>query len=60
MTEHIFDLLERHQRLDSLLRIAQNRRFADPCEIVRLKNRKARIRDRLARQLPPVAGHLSL
>ncbi|WP_188772582.1 DUF465 domain-containing protein [Novosphingobium endophyticum] len=56
MTERIFLLLERHQRLDSLLRIAQSRRFADPYKIASLKKRKARIRDRLVRQTPPVAG----
>lgn len=56
MTERIFRLLERYQRVDSLLRIAQGRRFADPHEIARLKNGKREIRNRLVRQLPPVAG----
>lgn len=60
MTERIFLLLERHQRLDGLLRTAQNRRFADPYEIARLKQRKSKIRDRLARQLPPVVRPSSL
>lgn len=56
MTESIFRLLDRHQRLDSLLRIAQGRRFADPYEIARLKNGKEKIRNRLVRQSPPVVG----
>ena len=56
MTERIFRLLERHQRLDALLRIAQDRRFTDPYEIAYLKHSKTRIRDRLVRQLPPVVG----
>lgn len=56
MPEYIFRLLERHQRLDFLLRTAQGRHFADPYEIARLKQRKQRIRDRLTRQLPPIAG----
>jgi len=56
MTESIFRLLERHQRLDFLLRIAQGRRFADPYEIALLKNGKEKIRNRLVRQSPPVVG----
>lgn len=56
MTERIFRLLESYQRVDSLLRIAQDRRFADPHEIARLKNGKRKIRNRLVRQLPPVVG----
>ncbi len=56
MTDRIFRLLEKYQRLDLLLRIAQSRRFADPCEIAHLKQRKTWIRNRLVRQSPPVAG----
>lgn len=56
MTEDSFRMLERHQRLDALLRIAQDRRFADPCEIAYLKHSKTMTRDRLVRQLPPVVG----
>ena len=56
MAESIFRLLERHQRLDFLLRIAQGRRFADPYEIALLKNGKEKIRNRLVRQSPPVVG----
>lgn len=49
MSEIAFSLLERHQRLDALLRIAQSRRFADPLEIARLRKLKLGIKDRLAR-----------
>lgn len=49
MPDSTFRLLERHQRLDELLRRAQTKRFADPLEIARLKKLKLAIRDRLAR-----------
>lgn len=49
MSEPIFRLMERHQRLDSALRRAQERRFADPAEIARLKKLKLAIKDRIAR-----------
>ena len=49
MSDHVFLLLERHQRLDEQLRRAQSRRFADPFEIARLKKLKLAIKDRLAR-----------
>jgi hypothetical protein len=45
----VFHLMERHQRLDDHLRSAQQRRFADPVEIVRLKKLKLAIKDRIAR-----------
>ncbi|EHJ60556.1 hypothetical protein NSU_2489 [Novosphingobium pentaromativorans US6-1] len=60
MTERIFRLLERQQRLDVLLRLAQGRQFADPHEIALLKRMKTRIRDRLSRHLPPIAERMSL
>jgi hypothetical protein len=41
--------MERHQKLDELLRRAQSRRFTDPFEIGRLKKLKLAIKDRLAR-----------
>ncbi|EQB19534.1 MAG: hypothetical protein K0R64_289 [Novosphingobium lindaniclasticum] len=54
MTDFMFRLLERHQKLDALLRLAQGRRFADPLEIARLKRLKQEFRGRLARlHLPP-------
>ena len=49
MTDNVFRLLEKHQRLDERLRHAQARRFNDPIEIARLKKLKLAIKDRLAR-----------
>jgi len=49
MSDTVFRLLERHQRLDERLRSAQSRRWPDPFEIVRLKKLKLMIKDRLAR-----------
>ncbi|MCB2074900.1 MAG: YdcH family protein [Novosphingobium sp.] len=49
MSDKAFRLLERHQRLDELLRRAQSKRFADPLEIARLKKLKLAMKDRLAR-----------
>jgi len=55
MTEQMFRLLERNQKLDVLLRLAQGRRFADTLEIARLKRLKQEFRGRLARLLLPPA-----
>lgn len=52
MSDHVFRLMERHQKLDERLRRAQSRRFADPFEIARLNKLKRMIRDRLARFVP--------
>jgi len=49
MSDRVFRLLERHQKLDAALRTAQRRRLADPFEIVRLKKLKLAIKDRIAR-----------
>lgn len=49
MSERIFRLLERHQKLDDRLRMAQSSRIADPFEIARLKKLKLAIKDRLSR-----------
>lgn len=54
MSEYMFRLLELHQKLDAMIARARLRRFADPVEIARLRERKLRIRDRLARLFPPV------
>ena len=51
MSEHVFRLLERHQRLDSRLNQARTRRWADPFEIARLKKLKLAIKDRVNRLL---------
>lgn len=48
MSDRIFRLLERHQKLDAHLRRVQARRFPDPLEIMRLKKLKLAIKDRLA------------
>ncbi|MFA7587046.1 MAG: YdcH family protein [Novosphingobium sp.] len=57
MTDRVFHLLERHQKLDDQLRRAQARKFADPFEILRLKKLKMAIKDRIVR-IPgiPAAG----
>ena len=49
MSDRVFRLMERHQRLDERLRNVQRLRFADPIEIVRLKKLKLAIKDRIAR-----------
>ena len=49
MSDHVYRLLERHQKLDDLLRRAQSRRTADPFEVLRLKKLKLAIKDRIAR-----------
>lgn len=49
MSDRVFRLMERHQKLDEALRHAQRRRLADPFEIVRLKKLKLAIKDRMAR-----------
>ena len=49
MSNRIYRLLERHQRLDDHLRRAQARRFVDPYEISRLKKIKLAIKDRIDR-----------
>ncbi len=49
MSDGIFRLLERHQKLDDALRAAQRRRWIDPFEVARIKKLKLAIKDRLAR-----------
>lgn len=49
MSNSIFRLLERHQRLDEQIRIEQQRRQPDPFQILRMKKLKLAIKDRLAR-----------
>ena len=49
MSDQVYLLLERHQKLDDRLRRAQKRRFVDPFEIVRLKKLKLAVKDALAR-----------
>lgn len=49
MSDRVFRLLERHQKLDEALRRLQAKRWPDPLEIARLKKLKLAIKDRLAR-----------
>ena len=49
MSDHLFRLMERHQKLDDALRQQQARRWPDPFAIARLKKLKLAIKDRLAR-----------
>jgi len=53
MTDRVFRLMERHQKLDDALRRLQARKAADPFEIVRLKKLKLALRDALARIAGP-------
>ena len=49
MSDRVYRLLERHQKLDDALRHALRRRAGDPFEIIRLKKLKLAIKDRIAR-----------
>ncbi|MDE8650921.1 DUF465 domain-containing protein [Novosphingobium album (ex Liu et al. 2023)] len=53
MTDRVFRLLERYQKLDTLLRLAQSKRFADPFEISTLRKRKRWIGQRLTDLVRP-------
>ena len=53
MTNRLFLMLERQQKLDALLRIAQSRRHADPLEVARLRARKVSLRRRLSEIMRP-------
>jgi len=49
MSDQVYLLLERHQKLDERLRSEQRRLFTDPFEIARIKKLKLAIKDKLAR-----------
>lgn len=49
MSDKVYRLLERHQKLDALLRQVQARRWLDPLETSRIKKLKLAVRDRLSR-----------
>jgi uncharacterized protein YdcH (DUF465 family) len=51
MSDRLFHLMERHQKLDALIRAASARRHRDPFEVLRLKKLKLAIKDRMARLL---------
>ena len=53
MSERVYRLLRRHQKLDEQLQRAKTRLWADPFEIARLKKLKLAIKDRLARLAGP-------
>lgn len=48
MSDRMFRLLERHQKLDRLIAAAQRRRASDSLELIRLKKLKLAIKDRIA------------
>lgn len=49
MSDRLFRLLERHQKLDRMIAAAHSRRFGDSLELFRLKKLKLAIKDRMAR-----------
>ena len=51
MSERLFHLMERHQKIDAALEYARRSPTSDPLEITRLKKLKLAIKDRLARLL---------
>jgi hypothetical protein len=53
MSNRIFRLLERHQRLDARLALARASRWPDPFEIARLKKLKLAIKDRISGLIRP-------
>ena len=60
MSDHVFRLMERHQRLDARLHSVRASRWPDPIEIMRLKRLKLALKDRLARALARRAASTSL
>ena len=48
MSDRLYRLMERHQKLDRLIAAAQRRKYRDPFEILRLKKLKLAIKDRIA------------
>ncbi|MCJ2184077.1 DUF465 domain-containing protein [Novosphingobium sp. 1949] len=55
MTDTMYRTLEKLQRLDSRLRLAQQGRNRDPLEIALLKAMKKALRGRLSRPVPAMA-----
>lgn len=48
MSDHVFRLMQRHQKLDRLLAEARLRRWIDPLEILAIKKLKLAVKDRIA------------
>lgn len=48
MSDRLFRLMERHQKLDRMIAAAHKHRFGEPLELIRLKKLKLAIKDRLA------------
>lgn len=48
MSDRLFRLMERHQKLDRMIAAAQRHRFGDPLELLRLKKLKLAIKDKIA------------
>jgi uncharacterized protein len=51
MSDRLYWLMERHQKLDQMIAVAQKRRLPDPFEILRLKKLKLAVKDRLAQAM---------
>ena len=49
MHPRLYRLMEKHQRIDSLLQLEQRRPWRDPSRIMRLKRLKLRIKDLIYR-----------
>lgn len=59
MTERMFRLLELLQKLDAVIDRTRRTRGADPIALARLKTRKMKLRDRLARQFAALSSHMA-
>ena len=49
MHPRLYRLMEKHQRVDTMLKIEQRRRWRDPFRIMQLKKLKLRIKDLIHR-----------
>lgn len=57
MSDRLFRLMERHQKLDRMIAAAHKRRFGEPLELIRLKKLKLAIKDRIARGMRRRPAH---
>ena len=48
MSDRLYSLMERHQKLDRLIATVQRRRSGDGFELLRLKKLKLAMKDRIA------------